>query len=155
MKGCIANTMVTYAASVITSADAEHAWAAWTDVEGWNAGDHIEQASIDGPFARGAKITSKARGLPRAVASVTRVEPPQVWVDETRSAGVRMSFEHLIEPRPEGTRLTERVTITGALAALVAPLLRRRLEALFVASAETVAREAEARAGEVSAGPAA
>jgi hypothetical protein len=139
--------LTSYSATTTTSAGAEAVWDAWIDVNGWNDGEHIEQAEIDGAFAPGAKITSKARGLPLAVATVTHVERPRLWVDETRSPGVRMSFEHLIEPGEPATTLTERVRVTGPLAIVVGPLMRRKLTALFLASAETVARQAEARAG--------
>jgi hypothetical protein len=55
-----------------------------------------------------------------------------------------MTFEHVIEPREAGTKLTERVLIRGPLARVVGALMRRKIEALFTASVAHVAREAEA-----------
>jgi hypothetical protein len=129
---------------VVTRASAEAAWAAWTDVAGWSAFDHIESAQIDGEFRSGAVIKSKAKGFPSSTLTVTRAEWPSLWVDESRSPGMRMTFEHVIEPGEDGTRLTERVRIRGPLGRVFGPLLRRRLEALFAESVASVARNAEA-----------
>jgi hypothetical protein len=136
--------MPSYEASVVTTASAEAAWTAWTDVESWSRYDHIETARIDGAFQPGTTITTKAKGLPRSTLNITRVERPSLWVDESRSPWMRMTFEHVIEPREGGTRLTERARIGGPLAHAIGPLVRRKLEALFAASVAAVARQAEA-----------
>jgi Polyketide cyclase / dehydrase and lipid transport len=136
--------MPSYEVSGVSKADPDTVWDAWTDPERWSDSDHIESARIDGPFREGAVINSKSKGLPASTLTVTRVEPPSLWVDETRSPGVRMSFDHVIEPLENGqTKLTERVVIEGPLAFLVAPLLRKRLLALFDASLAHVSRIAE------------
>jgi Polyketide cyclase / dehydrase and lipid transport len=136
--------MPSYEASTGSRASAEAAWAAWTDVGGWSAYAHIESAQIDGEFGSGAVIRSKAAGFPASTLTVTRVERPHLWVDESRSPVMRMTFEHVIEPGEGGTRLTERVRIGGPLGRVFGPLLRRRLEALFAQSLAAVARQAEA-----------
>ncbi len=66
-----------------------------------------------------------------------------MWVDESRSPGLRMTFEHVIEPVDGGTKVTERALIAGPLAPLVGALMRRRLETLFDASTAQVVRQAE------------
>jgi hypothetical protein len=137
--------MPTYEASAVSRAAPVAVWEAWIDVARWSDSEHIESARIDGEFQPGAVITSKAKGLPRGTLKVTRVEPPALWADESTSPGVRMTFDHVIEPTPDGTVVTERADIRGPLAPLVAPLLRRRLEALFAASVAHVARTAETR----------
>src|SRR4051812_36221302 len=126
--------MPTYEASTSSRAGAAAAWDAWIDVARWSEADHIESAQVDGEFRPGAVITSKAKGLPRSTLTVTRVESPTLWTDESSSPGVRMTFDHVIESRPDGTVLTERVVIAGPLGRIVGPLLRRKLEALFAAS---------------------
>jgi Polyketide cyclase / dehydrase and lipid transport len=136
--------MPSYEASAVTKASAEAAWSAWTDVQGWSAYDHIEAARVDGDFQPGAAITSKAKGFPSSTLTVTRVEPPGLWVDESRSPGMRMTFDHVLEPGEGGTRLTERVHISGPLGRALGPLMRRKLVALFADSVAAVARQAEA-----------
>src|SRR6266516_6653105 len=136
--------MRSYEASAVTKASAEAAWTAWTDVEGWSAYDHIESAHLDGAFQPGAVITSKAKGFPSSTLTVTSVEQPSLWIDESRSLGMQMTFDHLVEPGEGGTRLKERVGISGPLGQALGPLMRRKLEALFSASVAAVARQAEA-----------
>ena len=138
--------MPSYEASVSSAATPEAAWGVWIDVSGWIRSDAIESAEIDGEFRTGAIIKSKAKGFPRSTLKVTSVEAPSLWVDESRSPGMRMTFHHVIEPRERGTYLTERVVITGPLARLIGPLIRRKLEALFAASVAHVARAAEGAA---------
>ena len=135
--------MPSYEASAVTKASAEVAWSAWTDVQGWSAYDHIEAAHVDGAFQPGAAITSKAKGFPRSTLTVTRVEQPTLWIDESRSPGMRMTFDHVLEPGQGGTRLTDRVRISGPLGRLLGPLMRRKLEALFATSVAAVASQAE------------
>jgi hypothetical protein len=55
-----------------------------------------------------------------------------------------MTFDHVVEPGEGGTRLTERVRMSGPLARALGPHMRRKLEALFAASVAAVAREADA-----------
>ena len=143
--------MPSYEASAVAHASPEAAWKAWTDVEGWSAYDHIEYARVDGNFQPGAVITNKAKGFPSSSLTVTRVEPPSLWVDEARSLGMRMTFDHVIEAGAGGTVLTERVRMSGPLGHALGPLMRRKLEALFAASVASVSRQAEA--AEAPAGP--
>ena len=103
----------------------------------------MESASIDGEFRVGAQITTKARGFPASLLTVTRADRPSLWADESRSPGMRMTFEHVIDASGARTRLTERVRINGPLGYVLAPLMKRRLKALFSASVAAVVREAE------------
>jgi hypothetical protein len=54
-----------------------------------------------------------------------------------------MTFDHIVEPRERGIHLTERVVMSGPLARLIGPLVRRRPEALFATSVAHVASIAE------------
>jgi hypothetical protein len=135
--------MLSYEASGFARAAPEDVWAAWVDVASWSESEHIESARLDGEFRPGGTIASEAKGFPRSTLTITRVEPPRLWVDESRSPGIQMTFEHVIEPGEEGTELTGRVLIRGPLARLVGVLMRRKLEALFAASVAHVGRRAE------------
>ncbi|MDP9223326.1 MAG: SRPBCC family protein [Actinomycetota bacterium] len=135
--------MVSYEASSVSRASPEKVWEAWIDVASWSKYEHIEFARLDGEFRPDAIITSKAKGFPRSTLTITRVDPPRLWVNESRSPGVRMTFEHVIEPGEAGTELTERVLIRGPLARPVGILMGRKLKALFATSVAHVARRAE------------
>ena len=129
-----------------STASPEALFAAWTDVARWPEASLIERAEIDGRFKVGAVIRSKSRGLPPSKLTVTRVERPRLWTDETSSIGVSMWFDHIIEPDGDGSRLTERATISGPLGIVAAILLKGRLTALFAASLDHVAEVAEGSA---------
>jgi hypothetical protein len=134
--------MLTIEASATTTATPEQVWAEWIDVERWTQGDAIEEAELDGAFEVGSTIRTKAKGFPRSTLTVTVVDPPLLWVDESRAPGVRMTFEHVIEPAATGTRVTERALIRGALAPVVGRVMRGRLERLFAASTADLASRA-------------
>ena len=135
--------MRSYEGSAVTQAGAEGAWAVWVDVAGWTNGGVIESARLNGEFEVGSTITSKVRGFPQGSSTITRVEPHRLWVNESRMPGVRLVYEHLIEPIEAGTMLTERALISGPLAGLIGRAVGRRLESLFEASTAQVARQAE------------
>ena len=135
--------VLSYSGSAVTKARPEDVWAAWVDVSRWSAGNVIEMARLNGEFVEGSKIVSKAKGFPKSTLTITRVEPPRLWVNESRTAGTRMTFEHLIEPQDVGARITERVLIREPMSRLVGRVMRRRLEALFAATTDQVARQAE------------
>ena len=134
--------MVSYEKSAVSQASPEAVFTTWTNVEGWTAMEQIQSASIDGDFRSGAVIRSKVKGWPASRLTVTRVERPAIWVDESRVAGLRMTFEHVITPAADGTKVTERIIIAGPLAGIVGPLLRRKFESLFAASTQHMASQA-------------
>ena len=136
--------MPTVQVSRRSTATPEALFAAWTDVSRWGEVDGIESAEINGRFKVGATITSRSRWLPPTKLTITRVERPRLWTDETTSLGVRMWFDHIIEQEGEQTSITERATIVGPLGYLLAFLIKRRLVALFEASLQHVATVAEA-----------
>ena len=133
---------MSFETSAVTRATPEAVFDVWIDVDGWAELDEIERASIDREFGPGAVIKTKGKGLPTATLVVTVVDRPNLWIDESRLPGVRMTLEHVVRPADSGTKITERVTIAGALARLVAPMVRRRLLALMTASTEHIAARA-------------
>lgn len=139
--------MISWEASAVADATPEQVWEAWTDVASWADGDHIRSAALEGEFAVGGVIRTHARGFPPSTLTLTRVERPGMWADESRSPGVHMTFEHLIEPVDGGTKITERALVAGPLARLVGALMGRKLQALFEASTAQVVRQAEQAPG--------
>jgi hypothetical protein len=126
------------------SAPASTAWAVWTNPPEW-PGDVIERAAIDRDFGVGAKITMKGKGGPTTTATVTRVDPPRMWVGVSKFPGLTITSEHVIDDSDGGTTLTERVTMSGPLSAVAAILIGRRLGESFTATTSHIARLAAAR----------
>lgn len=106
-------------------------------------GDVIEVGSVDGDFAVGSKVTVKAKGRLKTRSALTRVEAPKIWTSVTRFPGLRLTYEHTIDDAADGTKLTERVVITGPFAGLFDLLTRKQLEETFVAVTAEIARSAE------------
>lgn len=142
--------VVSCSGSAVTRAKPEDAWAAWVDVARWTDGDVIETARLQGEFREGSTLVSKPWGVPAVTAlgiswTITRVEPPRLWVSESHGPGARMTAEHVIEPGQEGTKLTERLSFSGPVGGLLGRTVRRRLQATLASMTEQIAREAERR----------
>jgi hypothetical protein len=131
-----------FSGSARSSASAEDVWAVWTNPAEW-AGDVIATAKIDGPFAVGAKITTRVKGYPPLTSTVTRIEPPTSWTGVAKAPGLTQTIDHLIEPTDSGTLITERTVFTGPLASIAARILGGRLRKTFEATTAHCARMAE------------
>jgi Polyketide cyclase / dehydrase and lipid transport len=90
--------------------------AAWPK---WNA--EIKRAELDEPLALGARAKIVFTTGLRLRFRVVEFEPGRLFTDESRLPGARMGHRHLVEPTPNGSRLTNTIYIDGTLA----PLWRR------------------------------
>jgi len=100
--------------SVECSASREFAWQFWTNVSNWPVIDSaIEVAEIDGPFAAGAKITTKPSGHPSTVSEVVEVEDGHRAVIEIPIPGAVLKCFWGYEDFGNGTRITQRMVIEG------------------------------------------
>ena len=101
------------------SAPPERVWEILVDVEAWPARiptvDRVERLD-DGPLAVGATTRLAQPKLPEAVWTVTELTPGAAFTWTSSSPGVRITASHLIEPTPEGSRLTLAVDLAGWLA---------------------------------------
>ena len=105
--------------AIAISAPPERVWEILVDVEAWPARiptvDRLERLD-DGPLAVGAKTRLAQPKLPEAVWTVTELTPGAAFTWTSSSPGVRITASHLIEPTPEGSRLTLAVDLAGWLA---------------------------------------
>ena len=134
-------------------------WArAYADASAWPAwNDALATASLDGPFAVGARARVRFRSGLRLRFTLVEVEPGRLFTDESRLPGARMGHRHALEPigggdgEPAGVRLVNEIYIRGPLARLWAPLLgpparrglpgwQRRAAALAAASPASAQR---------------
>src|SRR5262245_4790418 len=98
--------------SVDAAVTPEFAWKIRTDVTTWN--DPPAQFSIEGPFAQGTRGTTVLPGQEPLRWVIGLVDPGVSFVVEILLEGALLSFEWLFEPLAgEGTRLTQRIRLTG------------------------------------------
>jgi len=105
--------------AIAISAPPPRVWEILADVEEWPARiptvDRVERLD-DGPLAMGARTRLAQPKLPEAVWTVTELTPGATFTWTSSSPGVRIAASHLIEPAPEGSRLTLSVDLGGWLA---------------------------------------
>ena len=103
------------------SAPPERVWDVLVDIERWPARiPTVDQAERldDGPLAVGARTRLAQPKLPEAVWTVTELTPGSTFVWTSTSTGIRIAASHVVEPTPEGSRLTLAVDLAGWLAPL-------------------------------------
>jgi hypothetical protein len=126
--------------SAESKAAPEKVWERYTDVEQWPEWTKgVEEASLEGEFEAGNHGMSKAPHLPKTRFELVDVEPGRRFVSQTKVPGGTIRFEHELEPAGEGTRITHRGTISGALEALWTPLLGRIVKRELPAGVERLA----------------
>jgi Polyketide cyclase / dehydrase and lipid transport len=116
--------------SAESAADPHAVWHRYVDVEHWCEWSRlgVERSHIDGPFAVGTTGESKAPGSPRLKFTLVAVEPDASFASEASLPGARLRFDHVIEPREPGSRITHRVTLDGPLAFLYTRTVRKGVE---------------------------
>jgi Polyketide cyclase / dehydrase and lipid transport len=111
-------------------ANPEAVWRHYVDVEHWCdwSKQGVEWSRIDGPFEVGTKGRSKAPGSRALAFTLIRVQQDSEFASQVRLPGARLTFEHVIEPLNQGSRITHRTTLDGPFSFLYAPLVRRSVE---------------------------
>ena len=132
--------------SVTIAAPVERVWAVIVDVGRWPERiptvDAVERLD-DGPLGVGSRTRLRQPRLGAAVWTVTQLAEWSSYTWESNSAGVRVVAEHVVEPHPDGSRLTLAVTVTGPLS-VVGWLLSRALTQRYVETeAASIKRVAE------------
>src|SRR6478609_5372432 len=120
--------------AIAISAPPQRVWEILADVEEWPARiptvDRVERLD-DGPLAMGARTRLAQPKLPEAVWTVTELTPGAAFTWTSSSPGVRITATHLVEPVPEGSRLTLAIDLAGWLAP-VGWLMTRSLTQRYV-----------------------
>jgi polyketide cyclase/dehydrase/lipid transport protein len=108
----------------------EAVWKRYVDVDNWSEWSEkgVERSHLDGEFKEGTTGKSKAPGFPEGKFRLITVEPEKRFVSEAKFPGGRLTFEHIIEPRDEGSRITHRATVDGPLSFIYIPLVKRPLQ---------------------------
>lgn len=142
--------MPTHQQAAVVAASPDRVWSILVDVERWPdliaTVDAVERLD-PGPLTVGSRTRLRQPRLPSAVWTVTELTEGSSYTWESRSPGVRITADHRVEPCPEGTRLTLRVSVAGPLSG-VGWLMTRSLTQEYVATeAASIKRAAEGTGG--------
>ena len=122
--------------TVVAPAAPAAAWERWTDFAGWPSWNpHCVSARLDGPLAPGTQLELQLRH-PRGRDFYTRprlttVEPEREIAWEARALGMRATTRTLMQPEPDGTRLTIEALSEGPMAFTYRMTLTDRVQALI------------------------
>ena len=116
--------------SADSEASPESIWNRYTDVENWSQWSQkgIEESSLDGHFEVGSEGMSKAPHLPKGRFELIEVEPERCFASKSKLPGSTLTFDHRIEPRDGGTRITHKATLEGPLTFVWRQVVGRMVE---------------------------
>jgi carbon monoxide dehydrogenase subunit G len=133
--------------TVTIAAPPERVWEVVIDVERWAERiptvESVERLDA-GPLAVGSRTRLRQPRLPEAVWTVTELTEGSSYTWESRSPGVTVTAAHLVEPHPDGSRLTLDLTVSGPMS-LVGWVMTRSLTKRYVETeAASIKKAAEA-----------
>lgn len=100
--------------SAISTATPETLWPHYAEVSRWKVWDEaVEQVTLEGTFAKGARGALKLHGKPALDFTLTEVTPNVSFSDETKVGPMTVRFTHTLQRLIGGTKVTHRVTIDG------------------------------------------
>jgi uncharacterized membrane protein len=97
----------------------------------------------DGPFTVGSTAHVVQPKLRPAVWQVTDIEEGRNFTWATRSPGLRMKAEHLVEPRAGGSQVALSFELSGLMAPLVSRLYGRLIEDYVTTESQGLKRRCE------------
>ena len=127
-----AGTDRAFSHTVRVGAPPEAVWALWTDVAGWPRWDtELDSASLDGPFAAGARGRLVPKRGPSARFTVTELDPGRSYTFETALPMARLRVRRFWTEAAGGPEITHAVSFHGPLGGVFArrlgPAFRRAL----------------------------
>jgi Polyketide cyclase / dehydrase and lipid transport len=132
--------------SIETTATPDAIWRQWADVAGWLEwnGD-IERIELDGPFARGSRITMTPIGQDPIELRITNAAKPDVFVDEADLGDIVVKTFHRVDPLGEGRSMVAyRMEISGPAADTLGPEFGPQISRDFPETLAALTERAEA-----------
>jgi hypothetical protein len=126
--------------SEATAAPPEFAWSYWTDVSNWS--DPPATFVLEGPFQEGTRGSTLLPDREPFHWTLRDVRPGRGYALESDLDGARLVCQWTFEPLPAGgTRLTQRIGVTGPGAEGQAEAVRSAFEPTLAAGMERIARQ--------------
>jgi len=120
--------------TVTIAAPPGRVWEVVVDVERWperiSTVDAVERLDA-GPLAVGSRTRVQQPRLPTAVWTVTELTDGSSYTWRSSSPGVTVTATHVVEPHPDGSRLSLSVSVSGPLSR-IGWLLTRSLTTGYV-----------------------
>jgi len=132
--------------TITIAAPPERVWAIVVDVERWPERiptvDAVERLDT-GPLAVGSRTRLEQPRLPAAVWTVTELVDGSSYTWESKSTGVTVTASHVVEPDPDGSRLTLALQVSGPMSG-IGWLMSRSVSKRYVETeAASIKKEAE------------
>jgi hypothetical protein len=107
--------MWTFESTAVSSASPATIWSLWSKVAEWKVWDEsLVDSTLNTDFIVGNEGMLTPKGSPQSFGfQLTEVTPMKSFSDITELPGATLTFDHLLEVTPDGTRITHRVSISG------------------------------------------
>lgn len=100
-----------------TTTEPEAIWRRWVDVDGWPDWDEgLEWAKLLGPLREGSSVSLKRKGGLRERFRVVAVHEGRGFTCAVKKLLTRFELVHTVEPSHLGSRVTQRIEVTGIMA---------------------------------------
>ena len=115
--------------SIITSAKPQTVFAIYAKVDEWNSWDPDTKTSnlCDGLIlgSKGILTPTKGKSVP---IEVTAIQPNQSFTVTSKIPLFKMVFDHELQAMQQGTKVTHRVVLSGALSFLLGKVISKQVD---------------------------
>ncbi|NVO18192.1 MAG: SRPBCC family protein [Bacteroidetes bacterium] len=106
----------------------EQIWKLFADVNNWHSWDNgIESAKLEGKFEKGNYFTLRPKGGPNVKVELLETVENERFLDVTKFPLAKMYDNHTFEETTEGLKITNTISVEGALGFLWVMLVARKI----------------------------
>jgi hypothetical protein len=113
---------------VTTEVTKEQMWKLFADVNNWHVWDDgIEFARLEGNFEKGNHFLLRPKGGPNVKVELLETQVNNSFLDVTRFPLAKMYDQHVFEETPNGLKITNTISVQGALGFLWRKLVAQKI----------------------------
>ena len=106
----------------------EQMWKLFADVNNWHTWDEgIEFAKMEGKFEKGNFFTLRPKGGPNVKVKLLETVENKSFLDVTKFPLAKMFDNHTFEETPQGLKITNTISVTGALGFLWRKIVAQKI----------------------------